>query len=127
MLPKQNRLRAERDIKKVFKKGRRVITPLFRYQVLKTNAEETRFAVVVSTKVAKRATVRNLIKRRVRESLREILETVPKGFDVVIQARSASTTYTKPKEEGQKTPPERAASYKDVMENMKELISKLTR
>ncbi|MAG12131.1 MAG: ribonuclease P protein component [Parcubacteria group bacterium] len=125
MLPKANRLRAEKDIKKVFKKGRRMMTPLFRFQILQTNAEQTRFAVVVSTKVAKRATVRNLIKRRVRESLREILETVPKGYDVVIQARTASITYTKAKVEGQKTPPERAASYKDVMENMKQLISKL--
>ena len=101
------------------------MTPLFRMQVLHTGAVSTRFAVVVSTKVGKRATVRNVIKRRVREALREIIDSAPPGFDVVIQARTASITYTKEKEQGKKTPPERAASYANVMRDMKDFISKL--
>jgi len=102
------------------------MTLLFRFQILKTDAESTRFAIVVSTKVGKRATVRNLIKRRVRESLRELMKTIPPGYDVVVQARTASITYTTEKEQGKRTPPERAASYADIKADMVEFLSKMT-
>lgn len=125
MLPKQHRLRAEKDIKKVFKKGRRMITPLLRFQIYKTGSEETRFAIVVSTKVAKRATIRNLLKRRVREILREHITQVPVGYDIVLQFRSDSVTYATEKIKGQKTPHEIAASYEDIEENIEEFIQKL--
>ena len=126
MLPKQYRLRADKDIKKVFKKGRRIMTPLLRFQVLETGAEHTRFAIVVSTKVGKRATTRNLIKRRVREILRSEIKNIPQGFDVVVQARSASVRYLTEKIKGQKTPHEIAVSYNDLAISIKEFITKLS-
>lgn len=125
MLPKQYRLRADKDIKLVFKKGRRIETPLLRFQALHTGAEQTRFAVVVSTKIGKRATTRNLIKRRTREILRKNVERIKPGFDVVAQARSASVTYATEKIKGKKTPHEYAASYEALEASINQFIDKL--
>ena len=51
------------------------------------NATVSRFAVVVSTRVDKRATVRNRIKRLVRESIHHLLPIIAVGWDVIVFAR----------------------------------------
>lgn len=45
-----------------------------------------RFGIVVSNKVAKKATVRNKLKRRIREVIRQFLPDLKTGFDVVVVA-----------------------------------------
>jgi ribonuclease P protein component len=79
MLAKKNRISTP-FFEQVLKKSRVVHTPLFsvRIQNLKsTNSSiptASRFAVVVSKKVAETAVKRNLIKRRVRAVLEDILK-----------------------------------------------------
>lgn len=46
----------------------------------------SRFGVVVGLKVHKKATKRNLVKRRVREVLRKHLKSIVPGRDVMIMA-----------------------------------------
>lgn len=55
---------------------------------LKNNLEVARFAFIVPTKVDKRATVRNRIKRLLREQVRKFMPQLPIGRDVVIIART---------------------------------------
>jgi len=51
--------------------------------VQKTTEKVSRFAFVVSTKVAKRAVDRNRMKRVSRESVHHLLPTIKSGYDIV--------------------------------------------
>ncbi len=47
----------------------------------------SRFGFVISKKIDKRAVVRNKIKRLLRQAVRERLEKIPEGFDIVLVVR----------------------------------------
>lgn len=94
MYPASNRLRKTGEIEKLFKYGKSFLTTIFSLKLAKNNLKETRFAVVVGTKVHKRAVKRNLIKRRVRAALAELLPGIKPGFDVVISARNGALDKT---------------------------------
>ena len=51
---------------------------------MKTDQTLTRFGIIVTTKVSKKAVVRNKVKRRVREIIRQHLPQFKKGFDVIV-------------------------------------------
>jgi ribonuclease P protein component len=53
----------------------------------KTTNDVSRFAFVVSTKVAKHAVDRNRMKRVLRESVHHLLPTIKPGYDVVFVAK----------------------------------------
>lgn len=86
MLPKNNRLKKEKDIGKVFKEGKKYILPSGRLylKIVKNNLKNSRFGFVVSKKVSKKATIRNKIKRRLREAVKGKLTEVKKGIDGAI-------------------------------------------
>jgi ribonuclease P protein component len=102
MLPRENRLLKKKDFKKVFKKGKGYSDGflvkkgqekeglsgrgIFFLKILENGLGVNRFGVVVSRKVSRKATLRNKIKRRVRESLRMGLPQIKKGFDVIFLA-----------------------------------------
>ena len=87
MLSKKNRLAKDLDIKKVFARGRSFLNSGISLRFLpKAGAGDARFAVVVSTKVSKRATKRNRLKRLIREELKSHLKTFPYG-DYIISVR----------------------------------------
>lgn len=54
--------------------------------MVKNNLTEKRFAFIVSRKISKKATLRNKIKRRLREMVKLKLETIEEGIDVVLIA-----------------------------------------
>ena len=87
MLPRPYRLTKKEEIERVFKRGRSFFTPILGVKAAPGGRVVTRFAVVVSTKVAKRATARNRIKRQLREILRENRAQINSGYDVVLLAR----------------------------------------
>jgi len=70
MLRSQDRLRSK-EVEEVFKKGRRIGSPFFSL-VFFTPVDRMAFAVTVTKKVAKNATDRNKIRRRVYEVLSKI-------------------------------------------------------
>jgi len=84
MLSSPHRLAKDRDIKRVLVRGRSFFSPLFRVRLIANGLEPSRFAIVISSKVSKRATVRNLIKRRLTEIIRLNLAAIKPGYDVMI-------------------------------------------
>lgn len=87
MLSADFRLRKKTDIDRVWKNGRSFATPLFSLKIAKSGLPVSRFAVVVGTKVSKRAVVRNLAKRRLRETLRLLTPRLQPGADVIVMGR----------------------------------------
>ena len=87
MLPRKHRLTADKDVTRVLRKGRAVFTNLLTIKALANDVGVVRTAVIVSTKVHKRAVKRNLIKRRVRELLRGLIPDFKASVDMVIMAQ----------------------------------------
>ena len=48
--------------------------------------EKPRFAVVAGKRLSKKAAVRNLVKRRIRQAIRELLLKIPSGKAYVVTA-----------------------------------------
>ena len=84
MLSSPHRLAKDREIKRVLVRGKSFFSPLFRVRLLSNGLERSRFAIVISSKVSKRATVRNLIRRRLTEIIRLNLATIKPGYDVMV-------------------------------------------
>lgn len=72
-------------------------------------ASRAKAAVVVSKKVAVRATERNRIKRRIREALRATVARLPSGCGYLVSAKSAA----------------RAASYAELAADMAKVADSL--
>ena len=75
------------DFKRLFARGSRTHLPVLSLVFFRNGSEHTRYAVVVATRVTKRATVRNLWRRRLSEFLRQILPTVTPGYDCAFVVR----------------------------------------
>lgn len=84
MLAKQHRLVKQKDFEKVFKQGRAYYTKLFGTKTLANQLEFNRFGIVISTKVSKKATERNRLKRQVRQAVRDLDKNLKSGLDLVI-------------------------------------------
>ncbi|MDP2664160.1 MAG: ribonuclease P protein component [bacterium] len=84
MFRKENRLQKEKDIERVFKKGKGVKESFLVLKSVGNGLAENRFAVVVSQKVAKKASLRNKIRRRLREAIKEKRGRTRSGLDVVL-------------------------------------------
>lgn len=82
MLPAPNRLGKRADIEHVFKRGRSTYAGDLGLRSAKNNLSTSRFTVVASLKVSKKAVERNALKRRLREIIRrEILPKTKLGYD----------------------------------------------
>jgi ribonuclease P protein component len=90
MLPKINRLTKKKDFDLVFKKGNSVKGDFLLFKALGNKLKENRFGFIVSNKVSKRATVRNKIKRRMRQAAYKELPKNSNHRDVVIIALPGS-------------------------------------
>lgn len=88
MLSRANRLAREREVLAVVRRGRVFHSPTLLLRALRTRRADPRFAVVVGTKVSKKAVVRNLVKRRVRAILREKKSRFPSEYDYLISVRA---------------------------------------
>jgi len=84
MLAKANRLAKEADFKRLALKGRFSFGPLFNLKSLPNKLGASRFGIVISAKVSKKATVRNLIKRRMTEAIRLMAEHLKPSLDVML-------------------------------------------
>ena len=93
-LPKNRRIKTEKDFEKIFKSGRSVRHPLFLLKFLNSSLSYCRAAVSVPVSVSKQATVRNRIKRIFFSALEEIFPSCRPGVDLVIVASSAALKKT---------------------------------
>jgi ribonuclease P protein component len=96
-LPKPHRLRRRQDFHQVYQQGKRhqgIHLMLRSLQSVSNSATEnlpaTRFGISVSLKVSKKAVTRNLLKRRVKAALRQLLPQVASGWSVVIGVRPSA-------------------------------------
>lgn len=87
MLPKENRLHTDKEIKDLAKSGQTFFLPemVIKY---KANKEEiTKLGFIVSTRVDKKAVVRNKVARQFREVAREVLPQLKVGYSILIIAK----------------------------------------
>ncbi len=84
-LNKKNRLKKKKDFESVFKKGKAVKGNFLFVRYLKNNLGFPRFAFVVSSKVSKKAVVRNRIRRTLSEAVRVGLKNI-QPRDIIIIA-----------------------------------------
>ena len=84
MLKKNLRLTKKKDFEAVASQGQAYYSPVLMLKSLKNKLAYSRLGFVVSNKVSKKASSRNLIKRRIREIIRLNLSKIKKGYDIVI-------------------------------------------
>jgi ribonuclease P protein component len=94
MLPAKNRLKTEKDISRLVKSGRSCYARLIGLRLKPNGLAESRFGFAVGTKISKKSTVRNLLKRRLREIIRSRLGQVAAGFDVLVVTKPGSDKLT---------------------------------
>jgi len=84
MLKKANQLRLDKEFDQVFKRGRSSYVKILGVKAFLTKEEESRFGILVSNKISKKAVQRNKIKRQIREILRLKLAKIKSGYDIVV-------------------------------------------
>jgi len=100
MIPEANRLTKQRDFKKIAQSGKKAYCPNFTLKFIRTNLENSRLAIVVSLKVAKKAVVRNKIKRQLREIIKTALPVIKRGYDIllIVKPQAKNLSYAELKE-----------------------------
>lgn len=113
MLSKKNRLTSNSSFKATYCQNRVVSDEFFVLFGGKNKASEeimTKIGFVVSKKIDKRATVRNKIKRRLREAMGKYLkENDPKFMSLIFKAKEKS----------------KEADYSQILKSVYKLIDKL--
>lgn len=84
MLARKFRLQDRREFSSIYRRGRGIHAGALSVKAQPNRYRHTRFAVVVSIKVAKKATVRNRIRRRLFGLLAELHPAIAPGFDIVV-------------------------------------------
>ncbi|KKQ76122.1 MAG: Ribonuclease P protein component [Candidatus Kuenenbacteria bacterium GW2011_GWA2_42_15] len=90
MLAKDNRLRSHRDYGRVFKKGQTYFSPFFNLGVLFSKLNKSRFGVIISANISKKATIRNLFKRRINSIIQKNINNLETGLDLTIKVKPAA-------------------------------------
>ncbi len=96
MLPYLNRLSKKADIDRAFKKCRfSAYIGSIGIKAGKNNLKNSRFAIVVSLKVSKKAVERNKLKRQIREIIRlKIIPIIKPGYDCVILTKKETLNFS---------------------------------
>jgi ribonuclease P protein component len=97
MLPKAHRLHGDAAFKALARQGRPFFGRSLTVRVVPQGADRsnpTKVAFVVSTKVSKKATERNLLKRRLREIVRPSLPRLKSGLHVLVITKQQATRLT---------------------------------
>ena len=85
-LPKRLRLSDSSQIKKVFKEGQTLNFAFFRIKFLPIDLDWPKLAVIVSSKVSRKAVIRNKIKRKISEIIRPRISKIKPGL-VTLQVK----------------------------------------
>lgn len=84
MLPRSHRLNSRHDFQKVYAHGKFFSAGIILLNCKANELQITRIGYVVSKKVSLNATVRNNIRRKLRELTRKRLPEITPGYDVII-------------------------------------------
>lgn len=90
MLPKENRLKGSQYFKRIAHESRPFHSFYFTLKKLanKDSRLPSQFGLIVSAKVSKKSTVRNQLKRRMREIIRLNLKNLKSGFKIMLLAKN---------------------------------------
>ncbi len=89
MLKKIYRLTNNKDFQIIYRRGRYYTTPFFNLHTLSNKGTFTKIGVVASKKISKKAVIRNLAKRRVREITKESYSDIIPGQNIIITIKPA--------------------------------------
>lgn len=84
MLPRRHRLARRSELTTVLRRGAPARTGRLLVKAYRNGRPYSRFAFTVSNRVARRATVRNRLRRQLRESVRRLFPLLQPGYDVVV-------------------------------------------
>jgi ribonuclease P protein component len=84
MLKKDNRIRRNKDFDRVFKTGQSFYGRVLGLKAALNGLEHNRFGILISTKISKKAVIRNLYKRQLRTIIKNELSSLKSGYDVVL-------------------------------------------
>lgn len=84
MLSRERRIAPKSLFKEIFHKGKFFFSPCVALRILATASPKTQFAFIVSASVAKKATERNKIKRRLRAIVYKNLSMIKEGYAVLV-------------------------------------------
>jgi ribonuclease P protein component len=100
MLSLKNRLKKGKDFDLVYKKGQSNFFEGIFIKSLQNGRKASRIGFSVGLKFSKKATLRNKLKRQLRAVLRQEMENIEKGIDIIIipQKIKAGESYEKVKE-----------------------------
>ena len=87
MLPKDYRLRLDKDIKILFSQGKSIFGVITGVKYRPNHLKTSRFAIVIGKKISKKAVVRNRLRRQIRAMLYEELKNFKDGYDLMILVR----------------------------------------
>jgi ribonuclease P protein component len=95
-LPRAYRLRHRHDFQRVYQNGRRRTSANMSVLAYANSKQPdilptTRFGIVIGKKISKKAVIRNLVKRRIKAALRQLVAQILPGKMVVIGCRSGIT------------------------------------
>lgn len=108
LLPRDNRLSSGDDIRDVVKNGRRISNSLLTLHFV--SSEESKFAIIVSKAIGN-AVQRNLVKRRARAALKNLMAPVQPKLRAVLRMRPESS----------------AANWDQLSEAISELVLRASR
>lgn len=84
MLKKTNRITKDKEFDRAFKTGQSFYTKIFGIKAANNDLAAVRLGILVSTKVSKKAVIRNKLKRQIREIIQKELPNLKTGKDLVI-------------------------------------------
>jgi ribonuclease P protein component len=87
MLKKEFRLRKQKDFERIFKKGFYFSEKFLMLKSVNNDLRVSRFGIIVSNKISKKASERNRTKRLLRESIRLLQKDIKPGLDCVFIAK----------------------------------------
>jgi ribonuclease P protein component len=90
MLARPYRLSKQKEFQDIFARGRRFQSEYFSFLAAKNNRSISRFAVVVSAKVSKKAVARNRVRRQLNEIIRLHQQKIKPGLDMVLIVKEAA-------------------------------------
>jgi ribonuclease P protein component len=88
MLPRKSRITKGKDWAQLHRYGRTFNSPNILIKVRQTHGHQTRFGFIVGTKISKKATIRNRIKRQLQAIIGNSSPNVKAGYEVAIIAKA---------------------------------------
>jgi|SRR3989339_735337 len=84
MLLKNNRLSLQKDFLVIKKRGKSFYNQFFKLKYIANQSEASRFSVIISAKISKKAVIRNRLRRQCLEIIRLNINQIKTGYNILI-------------------------------------------